>query len=165
MTQKLFKTRSVILVFDLLRAVSRVEIVLKFTAVIDLVKRVRRFSTDFVSTIGFGGGDAVKTVLTWRSRLETLILALGLTNLDHRIRSRIIAILKLGIMAVGVLIEDIVGDLLRLVAGLDLLKNGVDDHFLLDKLRQLKRRHLQHLNALPQLRRKHHLLLQLMSES
>ena len=40
MRQKLLKARRIFLIFDLLGAISRVEIVLKFTSVIDLVKCV-----------------------------------------------------------------------------------------------------------------------------
>ena len=51
MRKELLKTRSVLFVFDLLRSISRVKIVLKLTPVVDLVKRIAGFSSRLVLAV------------------------------------------------------------------------------------------------------------------
>lgn len=65
-------------------------------------------------------------------------------------------------MPIRILVEDVVGDLLHLIAGLNLFQYRIGDHLLLDQFSQLDGRHLQHLDPLPQLRREDHFLLHLM---
>ena len=75
MCQKLFKARGIVFVFDLLRAVSGVEIILKFAAVINLIKRIRCLGVSVIAAVKFEDDGALcafshKTIAPGRLDLE-----------------------------------------------------------------------------------------------
>ncbi len=57
------------------------------------------------------------------------------------------------IFPIGRLIENTFADLMHFIARLDFLKHWILDHLLLDQVVELERSHLEHFDALPQLRR------------
>ena len=108
---------------------------------------------DLIARVQVTGDGRIIAIFRWCSSVKCLVLSHRLANLDHCIGRWVVAVLKFCVVAVRVLIEYIVRDLLHLVAGLNFFEDRIGDHFLFDKFGQLKRRHLQHLYALPQLRR------------
>ena len=62
------------------------------------------------------------------------------------------------------MIQNFLGQLARLFLGRDLFEHRIFSQLLLNQVGELKRSHLQHLDPLPQLRRKHETLRKTGSE-
>ena len=119
MCQKLLETRSVVLIFDLLGSVSGIEIVLKFAAVVDLVKCVGRVVGDFAITADIVAGGFFGAVFRWHFRREGFDLVVQSRCVLNSVGSGVVSRLKIGVLAVRVLVEDIVRNFLNLVTGLN----------------------------------------------
>ena len=118
--KKLLKARGVFLIFDLLRAISGIEIVLKFAAKIYFVERIRVFARRLVVAICCRPMSRSATP----QRLGMVPQNPGQAMCPRQPRRRS-AVIKSVPKTVGVLIENIFRDLLDLVAWHDLFENRI----------------------------------------
>ena len=171
--QELFKSRSVFLVFEFLRLITGIEVILELATKVDLFKRITRvlgskfLAGFYAGPLGIGVGGKLRFRLRQKRRFDFALARAvrGRPSRTRRGRFNRRGFKVFELPAAGHVIQNLFGQFARLFLGRNLFEHRIFSKLLLDQVGKLERGHLQHLDTLPELWRKYETLRKTGSES